>query len=77
LHYGIWALQHYDTLELANILKTPSYISLETILYKEAVVFQDYGDTIFSISDNTKSFKIDGTSYEYHRITPKILLNPK
>jgi predicted transcriptional regulator of viral defense system len=35
LHYGVWAFPHYSQEELANTLKTPSYISLETVLYKE------------------------------------------
>ena len=75
-HYGIRAFPHYSPDELANALKTPSYISLETVLYKAGIVFQYYGTTIFSISNNTKSFLIDSTNYQYHKITPKILLNP-
>ncbi|MDR3168795.1 MAG: hypothetical protein LBU27_03400 [Candidatus Peribacteria bacterium] len=75
-HYGIWTLPHYSPEELANTLKTPSYISLETVLYAEGVVFQYYGNSIFSISDNTKSFVVDEIPYHYQRITPKILLNP-
>ena len=35
-------------LELANKLKKPSYVSLETVLTQAGVVFQDYGQTIFS-----------------------------
>jgi hypothetical protein len=75
-HYGIRTFPQYFTEELANTLKTPSYISLETVLYAEGIVFQYYGTTIFSISDNTKSFTVDATTYQYQRITPKILLNP-
>jgi hypothetical protein len=77
LHYGIRALSHYSEKELANALKTPSYISLETVLYQEAVVFQYYGNTIFSLSNNTITFTIGDITYEYHKISEKILLNPK
>lgn len=77
LHYGVWAFADYTKEEVANVLKIPSYISLETVLYKDGVIFQYYGNTILSISDNTKSFKIQETNYEYHKIHPKFLLNPK
>ncbi|MDR0860820.1 MAG: hypothetical protein LBO09_07825 [Candidatus Peribacteria bacterium] len=77
IYHGIRALSHYSEKELANALKTPSYISLETVLYANAVVFQRYGSTIFSIADTTKSFKIHEIHYEYHKISSNILLNPQ
>jgi len=49
IYYSIWAFPHYNKDELANSIKTPSYISLETVLYRNAVIFQYYGSTIFSI----------------------------
>ncbi len=76
IHWGIRALPNFDTYELANTLKTPSYISLETVLSTQGIVFQFYGNTIYSIADNTKVFSISNTTYHYHRITPQILLNP-
>ena len=41
-HYGIYAKPSYNPLELANKVYTPSYISLETVLLREGVLFQHY-----------------------------------
>ena len=77
LHYGIRSLPHYSRDEVANILKSPSYISLETVLYQAWITFQYYGNTIFSVSNNTKSFIIQEINYTYNKIATSILLNPK
>lgn len=47
LHYGIWGFNNFDKYELAVKMKKNSYISLETVLQSEWVVFQDYSSTIF------------------------------
>ena len=74
---GLYALrQVYDPLELANKLKVPSYISLETVLQKENVVFQDYGSRIFSVSDNTITKKVGDTVFQYSKINNLVLSNP-
>jgi len=47
---GIYAKdKNYDRLELANRIYTPSYISLETVLSREGIVFQHY-EQIFLVS---------------------------
>ena len=46
---GIYTKIEYDPLELATKIFTPSYISLETVLKKEGVIFQTY-ETIFIVS---------------------------
>src|SRR3990167_1110338 len=46
LHQGIYAKEGYSLFELANKLYKPSYISLETVLGQENVIFQYY-ETIF------------------------------
>lgn len=77
INRGVYVLNdRYDLWELANKLKIPSYVSLETVLQKEGVVFQDYSGTIFSVSNNTISKKTTGKKFEYFKIKDDILLNP-
>ncbi len=72
----IWALPKYNSYELANILEKPSYISLETVLVQAGIVFQEYGNTIFSISTKTRELSINNTQYQYKTIKKEILFNP-
>jgi len=77
IHRGIYALgEKYDIFELANKLKSPSYVSLETILQKEGIVFQDQGNTVFSISNNTLSKKVGKITFRYFKIANEILSDP-
>lgn len=39
---GIYSLGNYDLYELTGSLRKKSYISLETVLQKEGIIFQDY-----------------------------------
>ncbi|MFA4817195.1 MAG: hypothetical protein WC608_00535 [Parcubacteria group bacterium] len=77
LKRGIYAISdEYDVFELANKLKAPSYISLETVLAKENIVFQDYGQTVFSVSNNSIEKEAVGKVFTYSKITDEILSNP-
>lgn len=77
LHYGIYALDtKYDKFELAGKLKHPSYISLETVFRKEGMTFQ-YSEEITSMSNSTKSYEVDGTTYSYHKIKDIALFDRK
>lgn len=74
---SLYALnKEYDLFELANKIKVPSYVSLETVLQKEGVVFQDYERTIFSISNNSLTKKINDLDFSYSKIKEEILFNP-
>jgi len=74
---GLYAVsEKFNNYELANKLKTPSYVSLETVLQKEGVIFQDYGNTIFSISNNSLFKKINSNVFRYSKISDKLLMNP-
>ncbi len=73
--YGIYTLQKYDILEFASKIKKKSYISLETVLKKEGVIFQYY-DNIFLISDNTLEKNIEWQAFSFNKIKDNILLNP-
>lgn len=75
LRKGIYALtSNYDKFELAGKLKSPSYISLETILYRGGVIFQ-YSTDITSISNVTKTIKCGEINYVYHKLKDEILFN--
>jgi len=72
LRKGIWALPNYNALELACKIKIPSYISCETVLFKEGVIFQFYGNTFSCISGDSRRYNIDGKEYIYYKIQTKI-----
>jgi predicted transcriptional regulator of viral defense system len=71
---GIYVKKEYEPLELASKIFTPSYISLESVLEKEGVIFQHYS-TIFVVSYLTRKIVVDGLEIQYRKIKEKILLN--
>ncbi|MCX6565013.1 MAG: hypothetical protein NTW38_01080 [Candidatus Aminicenantes bacterium] len=72
---GIYAKdRNYDRLELANKIYTPAYVSFETVLAKEGIVFQRY-DRIFVASYLTREISCDGQAYVFRRVKDMILLN--
>lgn len=78
LRKGIFAKNTgYEVLELANKILKPSYISLETVLQKEGVVFQDYGKTTFVISYQTREIEVGDYTISFKKIKDDILTNPK
>lgn len=76
LRKGIYAKSEYNPLELATKIYTPSYISLETVLEKEGVIFQHY-TSIFAISYLTRKIRVGENKIQYRRIKEKILLDRK
>ncbi len=74
--YGIYTFKKYDIFEFASKLKQSSYISFETVLQKEGIVFQDYGNIIFLASDDTLEKKAIWKIFKYNKIKNSILLNP-
>ncbi len=73
---GIWTLPNYDIFELASKLRKNSYISLQTVLSREGIIFQEYGNMITLVSDNTLTKKIGTQKFSYHKIRNNILVNP-
>jgi len=72
---GIYAKdKNYNRLELANKIYTPAYISFETVLAREGVVFQKY-DQIFVASYLTREISCDGQAYGFRRVKDAVLLN--
>lgn len=64
---GIYVKNTYEPLELANKIYRPSYISFETVLLKEGVVFQYY-ETIFVASYLSRDITVDGHKLSYRQI---------
>jgi hypothetical protein len=71
---GIYTKDEYNPLELGAKIYTPSYISLETILQREGVIFQEY-TTIFLVSYLSRKVEVDGWKFQYRRIKENILVN--
>jgi len=76
LRKGIYSKPDYDPLELATKIYTPSYISLETVLAKEGIIFQYYKD-IFVVSYLTRTIEVDKLKIQYKKIKNVTLLNSK
>lgn len=72
---GLYAKgQEYNKLELATRIFTPAYVSFETVLAKEGLIFQ-YQTQITAASYLTRSTSIEGQLYSYKKIKDTILTN--
>lgn len=72
---GIYAFsKDYSRIEFANKFRTPSYISLYTILQEAGIIFQPYSD-IYIVSQRSEVYEVDGQKYIYRKIQDDILLN--
>lgn len=74
LRRGVYAKNKYNPLEAANKLYTPSYISLETVLQKEGIVFQSY-ESIFTVSYVSREIILNGQQIIYRKIKEEVLVN--
>lgn len=73
---GVYAKnKQYEKLELATRIFTPAYISFETVLAKEGLIFQ-FQTAITVASYLTRSITIDKQEYSFTKIKHEILLNP-
>ncbi|MBU4274601.1 type IV toxin-antitoxin system AbiEi family antitoxin domain-containing protein [Patescibacteria group bacterium] len=72
---GIYAKDNnYDRFELATRICTPSYISFETVLTREGINFQYYGN-IFVASYITREINISGQTISFVRMKNYVLSN--
>ena len=72
---GLYAKnQQYNRLELATRIFTPSYVSFETVLAKEGLIFQ-YQTKITVTSYLTREIVIGEQTYSYKKIKDTILAN--
>jgi hypothetical protein len=76
LRKGIYAKnRQYNKIELATRIFTPSYVSFETILAREGLIFQIY-EKIFVASYLNREIEIDDQVYSFHRIKLPVLTYP-
>lgn len=76
LRRGLYAKNKgYNRLELATKIFTPAYVSFETVLAREGIIFQHY-DAIFTASYLTREIICDGQVYSFKTIKPLLLTNP-
>lgn len=75
LRVGIYAKdKNYNPREVATHLYTPSYLTFETVLRDEGVIFQHY-DSIFAANNRSRKVKSDGREYVYRKLADEILYN--
>lgn len=73
---GFYALNNkYSIDEYANKLRTPSYISLYTVLFENGIVFQPY-DSIYLMSKRSEIKTFNDKKVIYKNIKDIYLLNP-
>lgn len=66
--------KHFSKIELATRIFTPSYISFETVLAQEGIIFQFYSQ-IFIASYVTRDITIEGQTYTFRQMKNQILTN--
>lgn len=76
LRRGVYAKDQYNRWELANKVFIPSYVSFQTVLEKEGVVFQQ-DSVVHSASYLTRRVEVDDNGFSYHRLSESILLNDR
>jgi hypothetical protein len=73
---GIYAKPDYSSEELACLLYTPSYISLEYVLQKAGVIFQ-FDSRITAISYLSRSVEVESKTFIYRKIKGEIISNTR
>ena len=71
---GIYVKPKYNRLELATKIYKPSYISLETVLRENDIIFQ-YDNTITAVSYLSRTIEVDGNKIIYRKIKDEYLFN--
>jgi hypothetical protein len=75
LRRGIYAKQGYRPEELACILYTPTYISLEYVFQRNSINFQ-FDSAITNITYQNREIEVDNKIIRYRQIKREILVNP-
>lgn len=78
IYQGLYAKNknNFNILEAANKLRAPSYVSLETVLAKEGIIFQKYS-SIFLVSYASKVVITPMGEFVYKKIKDPILFDPR
>jgi hypothetical protein len=75
LRRGLYAKdKNYNKIELATKIFIPSYVSFETVLTQEGIIFQYY-NKIFVASYLTRNIICDNQLYSYRKIKDLVLTN--
>lgn len=75
VHHGFYAKdKKYNRLELATRIYTPAYISFETVLTREGIVFQYYGN-ILAASYLSRDIIVDENRISLVRLKDYVLSN--
>ncbi len=73
---GLYAKdKNYDRRELATKIYTPAYISFETILFEQGIIFQFYS-SIFIATYQSKEIICDGQKYIFRKLKNTLLTDP-
>lgn len=76
LRRGVYAKNKaYNRLELGTKIFKPSYVSLETILLKEGLIFQPRAD-ITLVAYLNRQIKVNNQVFSYRKIKSEILTSP-
>jgi hypothetical protein len=76
LRRGVYAKsKDYNRWELATRIFTPAYVSFETVLVKEGLIFQLY-ERIYVASYVTREITIDKQVYALRKLKDSVLTNP-
>jgi hypothetical protein len=71
---GIFVKPNYNPLELATMLYTPAYVSLQFVLQQAGVLFQ-YDTRYTCISYLSRELQINSHTFNYRRLKTEILLH--
>lgn len=72
---GLYAKsQDYNSLELATRIFTPSYVSFETVLAQEGLIFQYY-DKVFVATYLTREITVEKQTFSYRKIKTGVLVD--
>ncbi len=75
LRKGLYAKNmDYNKIELATRIFTPAYVSFETVLVREGLIFQLY-QPIFAASYTTRKIVVDKQEYLFKKMKINILTN--
>ena len=71
---GFYAKENYNPAELACLIFTPTYISLEYVLQQAGIIFQ-YDSAITSVSYLSREIEADNRIFRYRQMKGEILTN--
>lgn len=71
---GFYAKADYNPEELACLIYTPSYLSLEYVLQRAGVVFQ-YDSRLTAVSYLSRAVDVEGKKLQYRRVKGELLSN--